>query len=97
MNLRNYNFYIKILYYIILVGLLFINNFFSNFAFSSNVKENFNLNNLKYLGLLILILILPFILKNIIILFTNIYERFLQYMNIQKFPQSYNDLIMEDK
>ena len=96
-NLRNYNFYIKILYYIIIIGLLFINNFFSNFAFSSNIKENFSLNNFKYLVFLILVLILPFILKNIIILFTNIYEIFLQYMNIQQFPQSYNDIIMEDK
>ena len=96
-NLRNYNFYIKILYYIILITLLFINNFFSNFAFSSNIKDNFSLNNFKYLGFLIIVLILPYILKNIIILFTNIYERFLQYMNIQQFPQSYNDLIMEDK
>ena len=71
-NLRNYNFYIKIIYYIILIGLLFINNFFNNFAFSSNIKDNFSINNFKYFGFLIIVLILPFILKNIIILFTNI-------------------------
>ena len=94
-NLRNYNFYITILYYIAIIFTLFFKNFFNNFKVSQNFKENFNLTNLFLIFILIILLFLPNIIKIFIINTIRLYEKFLQYMNIQRFTQSYRDIIME--
>lgn len=96
-NLRNYNFYITIIYYIALLLILFFKNFFSNFKVSSKFNEIFSKTNIILAIILILLLFLPFILKNIIILSIKYYENFLQFMNIQRFTKSYSDIINADK
>lgn len=96
-SLKNYNFYITILYFFVLLIYIFLTNYLSNFNFSSNIGANFSPTNIIYLFLLIFLLILPFILEKIITFSFSLYEKILQRMNIQKFPKSYNDIIMEDK
>jgi superfamily II DNA helicase RecQ len=95
--LRSVKFWIYIIYYVALIIILFINNYFANFNINrSNVKGNINVPNAKYFIILILALGAPFIVKKLVILFIQYYEKFLQAINIQKFPQTYNDIIMED-
>tara|TARA_R110002072_G_scaffold280272_4_gene442569 strand:+ start:1214 stop:2161 length:948 start_codon:yes stop_codon:yes gene_type:complete len=96
-SLRNYNFYITILYYIIVTFTLFFKNFFNNFKVSQNFKENFNFTNLFLIIILFILLFLPIIIKIGIIIIIKFYEKFLQFLNIRKFTQSYRDIIMEDR
>lgn len=96
-RLRNYNYYITIIYYISLFFILIFKNFKNNFIFSRNIFENFNLTNLIFLIILLILVFLPLILKILIIISIRFYEKFLQIMNIQKFPQSYREIIMEDR
>lgn len=96
-NLRNYNFYITIIYYISIILILFLKNFFSNFKISSKLNEIFSKTNIILAIILIILLLLPFILRNIIILSIKYYENFLQFMNIQRFTKSYVDIIASSK
>lgn len=95
--LRSFRFWIFIIYYVALIIVLFVNNYFANFNITrTDVKGNFNVPNIKYFIILIIALGAPFIVKKLVILFIQYYEKFLQAINIQKFPQTYNDIIMED-
>lgn len=94
--LRSFRFWIYVIYYIVLLVILFVNNYFANFNITrTSVKGNFNVPNIKYFIILILALGAPFMIKKLVILFIQYYEKFLQAINIQKFPQTYNDIIME--
>lgn len=95
-NILNYTFYINIIYYFALIFAIIRNNFFSYFKKSSVFINNFNLYNILLVLLLLTLLFLPILIKKIIILFIRLYEKFLEILNIQKFPQTYNDIIMED-
>lgn len=96
-NLRNFNFYITIIYYIALILILFFKNFFSNFKVSSKLNEIFSKTNIVLTIILIILLFLPFILRKVIILSINYYENFLQFMNIQRFTKSYGDIITSSR
>lgn len=96
-DLRNYNFYIVIIYYIIAIIFLIITNYFKNFKLSSKIYDNFNLNNLLFSVLLIIILCMPYFVKHFIILVVNLFIKFLEFMNIQPFPQTYKDILLDNK
>lgn len=96
-DLRNYNLYIVIVYYIIAIIFLIITKYFKNFKLSPKISDNFNLNNLLFSVLLIIILFMPYFVKHFIILSINLFIKFLEFMNIQPFPQTYKDILLDNK
>lgn len=94
-SLRNYNYYITILYYLLFIAFLLLKSFYRNFRFSSEFTKNFNINNLKYLTIFLTLCFLPYLLKVVIIHIIHYYELFTQYINVKKFDQSYQDILMD--